>query len=186
MIFITYNYWSQNLTFKYNSRIFVISIFSALASLLTLLEIFIVLPIPFIKIGLANSITLYFLYKKEYKIAVFVTIFRLFIGNFFAGKLFSIPMVFSFSAGLFSLLVSFLVFVLFNKYFSISVVSISGAVTHNITQLFLFYYIINVPLEVNSLLSILIAFSILSGLVVAYISDKLLNVNVNLEFVKDS
>ena len=168
--------------FTYNSRIFVISIFSALASLLTLLEIFVVLPIPFIKIGLANSITLYFLYKKEYKIAIFVTIFRLLIGNFFAGKLFSIPMVFSFSAGLLSLFVSYLVFVLFKKYFSISVVSISGAITHNFTQLFLFYYIINVPLEINSLFSILIIFSIISGFIVAYIADKLLEVNIELEF----
>ena len=73
----------------YSSRVYIIAVFSALASMLQLLEIFIIIPIPFVKIGLANAITLYFLKKKEYVSAFFINMIRIFVGGFFSAKLFS-------------------------------------------------------------------------------------------------
>ena len=172
------------MVFQYHSRVFLVSMFAALASLLQLLEVFIVLPIPFLKIGLANSIVIFFIAHKEYKAAFTISIIRLLIGNFFSGKLFSLPVIFSFSGGLISVIVMILLVVLFRKNISITAVSVVGAVAHNLTQLFLFTSLFGSGFEFSRLVSLLLLFSVLSGVLVAFVTEKLLKLNIEIRVKK--
>ena len=123
---------------EYGSRVYLIGVFSAIASMLQLLEIFVIMPIPFVKIGLANAIVLFFIMKKQYLIAFAVSIIRVFIGGFFSGKLFSLPFIFSLSGALLSFSVMFILFFIFRKYISAVALSICGAVSFNMAQYLLF------------------------------------------------
>ena len=172
------------MVFQYHSRVFFVSMFAALASLLQLLEVFVVLPIPFFKIGLANSIVLFFIAHKEYKAAFAISIIRLLIGNFFSGKLFSLPVIFSFSGGFISVVMMIILVVIFQKNISITAVSIVGAVTHNLTQLFLFTYLFGSGFEFSKLVSLLLLFSVISGILVAFVAVKLLILNIEIKVKK--
>jgi heptaprenyl diphosphate synthase len=155
-------------------------VFSALASLLQLLEIFIILPIPFIKIGLANSITLYFLKKNQYVTAFFINIIRIFVGGFFSAKLFSLPFLFSLSGGIISFSVMYFLIVFFRDKISITIVSVLSAIAFNLTQYFLFSKIFGSGMEYDTTASIIMLLSIPAGIITAIVANGLLNLNVDI------
>ncbi|MDA3837944.1 MAG: Gx transporter family protein [Candidatus Delongbacteria bacterium] len=166
--------------FTYSSRVYIIAVFAALASLLQLLEIFIILPIPFIKIGLANSITLYFLKKREYVTAFFINIIRIFVGGFFSAKLFSLPFLFSLSGGIISFSVMYFLIVVFRDKISIAMVSVMSAVAFNLTQYFLFSKIFGTGMEYDTTVSIIMLLSIPAGIITAIVVNGLLKLNVDI------
>lgn len=174
----------EKYNFTYSSRVYLIATFAALASVLQVLEIFIVLPIPFIKIGLANTITLFFLYKKEYLIAFLITVIRLFVGGFFAGKLLNIIFIFSLSGGIISFSIMFMLFLFFRKVISLTAISISGAVAHNFTQLFLFYSLTGYSVKPDMILSSVLLLSVAAGLITAYVARKMVSLPVKFSFKK--
>ncbi|PID26799.1 MAG: hypothetical protein CR982_08260 [Candidatus Cloacimonadota bacterium] len=163
------------INYSFKSRIYPISIFAATASILQLLEIYFIFPIPFLKIGLANSIILMLIYKRLYLEGVLVNLIRILAGGFFSGRLFSLPFIFSLSGGVMSFIAMLIFFILFRKLFSLTTVSITGALTHNFTQLFLLnYFFINSSIGFNLVLPITL-FSCVSGFFVALFSSKLIS-----------
>jgi len=155
---------------EYGTRVYIIAVFSALASLLQLLEIFIILPIPFVKIGLANAIVLFFIAKKEYLIAFMINMIRVFIGGFFSAKLFSLPFVFSFAGANISFIIMAVLFIISGRIVSLLAISISGAIMFNITQYFLFVYFFNKSLDYNVTVSAIILLSVLPGILTGIIA----------------
>ena len=163
----------------YTSRVYIIAVFSALASMLQLLEIFIILPIPFVKIGLANAITLYFLKKREYVSAFFINMIRIFVGGFFSAKLFSLPFLFSLSGGIISFAIMYFLIVLFRDKISITAVSVLSAISFNLTQYFLFSKIFGTGLEYDTTVSIIVLLSIPAGVITAIVANGILNIKVD-------
>ncbi len=109
------------------------ALFTALALIFSFVESLYSLNFiaPGIKLGLANCIALFFVFRGDFKGAFLVNVARILLSTL----LFSTPsaLLFSLTAGLISLLVSCLFKGL--KVFSSVGIGVMGAVTHNLVQL---------------------------------------------------
>lgn len=112
-----------------------LSILIAQALALHVLERFfpIPVPVPGVKLGLANIITLFTIIIFGFREAVIVVVGRTFLGSLFGGG----PTIFLFSVigSLLSTLIMTILYKNFSKIFSIPTISIMGAVFHNIGQI---------------------------------------------------
>lgn len=121
----------------YNTKkLTVISLLISLALTLHVFEQFlpVPLPIPGVKLGLANVITLLTIILFGFKEAIIVVFCRTLLGSFLGGT----PSSFIFSI-VGSLLSAFIMTLLYKKYlhtFSLPTISILGAVFHNLGQIF--------------------------------------------------
>lgn len=112
------------------------------------------LPIPGVKLGLANIVTLWILLCSNWKDALCVLVLRILLGNIFAGQFLSFA--YSLSGGLLCLAAMALIHHFLGKN-QIVITSIVGAVFHNIGQLLMAFFILQ-------------SFSIVSYLPVLFIS----------------
>ena len=105
----------------------------ALGMILSYVEI--LLPLDFIaygvKLGLANLISVFLLYRKDFKTAALINLLRILLVALLFGNVMSL--VYSLCGGLLSLLV--MVLLKATKIFSPVGVSVAGGVAHNIGQL---------------------------------------------------
>lgn len=132
--------------------------------LLFIFETYIPRPIPWLKFGLANIATLIALYWLGWKAALTVAVFRIFIGAFFTGMLFSPGFFLSFSGGFSATLIMIALFQL--RSVGLLTVSIAGALMHNIAQLFLAVY----WLFANTVLWYLLPYLLLTALITGSIT----------------
>lgn len=116
-------------------KITLCAILVALALLLSLLERLIpityLFPLPGIKLGLSNLVTLFALYCLGFPYAFTILILRCVLGSIFGGSLTSLA--YSLSGGILSLAVSYLM--MKTRFFSIYGVSILGSAMHSIGQI---------------------------------------------------
>lgn len=106
-------------------------------------------PVPGIKLGLANAISLMTIVIFGPKEALVVVGLRTFLGSVFGGGVSSF--IYSFIGGLISALAMAIMYKSFGKLFSLPAISVVGAVFHNIGQILvaslivqnakLFYYL---------------------------------------------
>ena len=123
------------------------------------------IPIPGFKIGLSNIFTLALLYLWDRKHCFIILLLRIFIGSFIYGS--GIAFLYSFTGGM----VCFAVMSILKTFFGedgILVVSMSGALAHNIGQLFMAAFVLKSG-AVFVYLPILCAVGIASGLFVGVI-----------------
>ena len=116
-----------------------IALLSAYAVGLHSIEALIPTPVPWLRLGLANIITLTTLYLYGLRAGMIVTLTRVVIRSLLAGTFLGPAFVMSLGGGVASTLVMWLLKVIFRRLFSPVSVSIFGALTHNIVQLFLAY-----------------------------------------------
>lgn len=94
------------------------------------------MPVPGVRVGLANIITLLTLILFGLRSGLLVTIVRTILGSLFVGGLFSFGFWLSIAAGITSCLAMALILILKEKgMVSLISVSVIGAVVHNLTQL---------------------------------------------------
>ncbi len=150
-------------------RIVVIALFVALAAALSIVERSFIVPgaPPGVKLGLANVMTLLSILMLGYKDAFLVVAVRCFLGSFLGGG--PVSFLFSITGGMLSALVMILLCHYFSKRVSIVNISITGAICHNIGQLFIaallaqnFYTYIMLP--------VLMVSSVLTGYIVGVIT----------------
>lgn len=110
-----------------------LGVFTAAAVLLSYIETIIQIPfgVPGMKLGLANLAIVLILYLSGWRDALLVSFVRILLIGFMFGNLFSI--LFSMAGGFVSLLVMYLL--KRSERFGIITVSITGGVSHNISQL---------------------------------------------------
>ena len=115
-------------------RLVILSLYVAMALILSYIESLIPLPLPIpgAKIGLPNIITLVSLLTLGWPLTLLVVIARIFLSGFLFGGGFSI--VYSLGGGLLSLLVMSLLLHFFKDKISIILISVFGAITHNLGQ----------------------------------------------------
>ena len=108
---------------------------TALAIGLHLLEAVFPSPLPGVKPGIANIVTLYVLYQYDFATAAWVSLLRVFASSLLLGHFLSPTFVLSLSGAVFSLSALFLAQHLPRRYFSAISLSIIAAFAHIVGQL---------------------------------------------------
>lgn len=144
----------------------------ALAFIFSYVESFIVIPIPVpgIKLGLANLVVVVALYILDAKAAFAISVVRILLVGFTFGNLFS--MVYALAGGLLS--VFLMILCKKNNWFSTMGVSIIGGVSHNIGQIL----VAMVVLESTNLiyyLPMLIAAGAITGAVIGIVGQLMID-----------
>lgn len=116
-------------------RLVILGLYVSLALILSYIESFILLPIPIpgAKIGLPNIVTLVSLLTLGWPFTLLVVVGRILLTGFMFGTLFSI--IYSLGGGLLSLLVMALLLRFSKNGYSLILISIFGAIAHNLGQL---------------------------------------------------
>lgn len=122
-----------------NSENFHIALLAAYAIGLHSIEKLIPTPIPWLRFGFANIITLTTLLLYGLKAGMTVTLIRVFIVSLFTGTFLGPAFVLSLGGGVSSALTMWASKILFRRLFGPIGLSLIGALTHNIAQLFLAY-----------------------------------------------
>lgn len=143
-------------------RLTLLAMFTTLALIIFTVESAIppLVPIPGIKLGLANIITLVLLRNSSFQDALWVLLARILLASFFFGQ--ALSLLYSLAGGLCCLLVMYLANKLLQGHF-VFLTSIVGAVFHNLGQLFIAYLITEVA-GVLTYLPFLMLSGILTGL----------------------
>ncbi len=143
---------------------FHIALLAAYAIGLHGIEALIPTPVPWLRLGFANIITLTTLFLYGLKAGMTVTLIRIFVVSFFTGTFLGPAFVLSLGGGVSSTLVMWLVKVLSGRLFGPVGLSLLGALTHNIAQLFLAYLFFIRRLEAVIFISpIIILFGTMTG-----------------------
>ncbi len=121
-------------------KITTFALFTTLALIIFTIESFLppLVPIPGVKLGLANIITLVILRNFSWKEATVILIARILLASFFFGQMLSL--LYSLAGGLCCLFTMVLVDKLL-RHHSIYLTSIFGAIFHNLGQLTVAYLI---------------------------------------------
>ena len=109
------------------------AILAALAMILSYVEAMVPMPVPIpgIKLGLANLVILLAIYRLGFKYALAINCIRIFVTGLLFTGVFGI--LYSLAGGLLSLLVMYLLYR--TEIFSMVVVIMAGGVAHNLGQL---------------------------------------------------
>ncbi len=144
-------------------EIVLLSLFVALAVVLRGLEGLIPNPFPWVRIGLANIMTLLAILLFGLKAGILLTVLRVFIASLFFGTFLSPTFIISFSAGVCSTLAMGVVHASFQKLLSPIGISALGGFTHNLAQLFVAYLLIVRRVEIFYLFPVFSLIGIISG-----------------------
>lgn len=146
----------------------------AVGIVLQLLESFVpvVMIVPGYKIGLANIASLFALYMYDKKSMVIVSLMRIFLASLMQGTLFSVSFWLSCSGGILACVAMLIGYE--SKRFTIYGVSILGASFHNVGQV-IAVTVIYQQYFMQLFLPILLAMSIISGILIAVLCSQVLN-----------
>lgn len=145
---------------------------------LSLAETLIPKPFPWLKVGLANIGGIIALEKFGKKMAVEVVVLRILIQGLMLGTLFTPGFIISFISGMGSLLIMIFLYHFRNKLTLVSI-SMLSALTHNVIQLLVVYFLLFRNININSKYIMFFVFGFLvlgciSGLITGIIGEKLL------------
>lgn len=129
-------------------RTFAISFLATMAIFLAIAESAVPKPLPWMRLGLANAITLYAFSTMRVREALIIVIARVLAASLLVGTFLSIGFVLSLTGALTSFAVMCFFYSTCRRWISLIGISVLGAVTSNASQLF----IVN-TLFVNSRLS---------------------------------
>ncbi|MFW6138770.1 MAG: Gx transporter family protein [Spirochaetota bacterium] len=141
-------------------RVFFIAFLATLSIFLSIAEHAVPKPFPFLRLGLANAVTLYAFTVMRPREVFLVVLSRVVIASLMIGTFLSIAFVLSFSGAVSSFFVMLAVYNYFKKIFSLVGVSIFGAVTSNVVQL----WVVNNLFVQTSLSYYFLPFLLLLGL----------------------
>ena len=156
-----------------------ISAYIALGVTLNLLETFLVplglvVPMPGARIGLANVVTLVLLVTEGPRMLWGVTGGRIVLAALLTGALFSVSFALSVGGSIAALLVMGLLWRYLPRVFSLSGISVFGAVAHNCGQLFTLYLLIP-GTRVYYLLPWALLLALPSGWLTAYLAQRIID-----------
>lgn len=153
-------------------KIINISTLLAISIVLSIIESFIPLfsgILVGIKLGLANIIIIYALYKYGFKDAIYISILRVIIVGILRTGLFSITFIFSLSGAILSIIMMALA-----KKTKLSIIGVSviGSIFHVIGQLLIASIILKIP-NIIYYLPYFIILSCITGIIIGLISKEI-------------
>ena len=151
-----------------------IAILSAYALALHGFESLIPMPIPWIRVGLANIITVVAFILFGFRAAMMVTLVRVFIASLFTGSFLGPGFILSLGGGVSGILAMGVILSLLPGLFGPVGLSLIGALFHNLAQLFLAYILFIQKIEpVLIITPVLILIGTVTGLVNGLVADLL-------------
>ena len=147
---------------------------TALAIGLHIIEAVIPSPLPGVKPGIANIVTLYVLYEYGFATAAWVSLLRVFASSLLLGNFLSPTFVLSLSGALCSLAALYLAQQLPKKYFSAITLSICAAFAHIAGQLIVVRLWLIPQTGVSYLIPIFALAALIFGLINGLITTRLL------------
>lgn len=147
---------------------------AAIAIVLHMVEAVIPSPLPGVKPGIANIVTLYVLYQYGFATAAWVSILRVFASSLLLGQFLSPTFALSLSGALFSLAVLWLAIRLPKNWFSPVSLSIFAAFAHIAGQLIVVRLWLIPNAGVSYLIPIFACAALFFGLINGIITTKLL------------
>ena len=151
-------------------RILYLSVFTAVGLSLFVFESLIPHPIPWLRLGLGNMAGLLALLMFGVKEAYLVTILRIFLGSLILGTFMSPVFLFALAGGIMAVTVMSSVYRFTSRFCSVVGISISGAVTHSLTQLFLAWALIVKQNEIFIFLWTFFLNGLVTGSITGYIA----------------
>ncbi len=157
-------------------RMVLLSLFVAIASILHLVESWLPLPfpIPGVKLGLANVVSILAIAFFGWREAMLVAVLRVMIGSLFGGSVFGPAFAMSMGGALFSTAVMAYVYQYCRPVFSVVGISIIGAVFHNGAQIVIAAMLV-VSTGLLWYLPYLILFAVLTGMGTGFTAAYILN-----------
>lgn len=157
-----------------NKKYAVIIVLVTNAILISFLESFIPIPIPVpgIKLGLANIITLIGIVFLGWQDVLLIVIVRSFVVALLTRGI--MMLAFSLSGGILSAVVMWLLYKKFSKFVSTKGVSIAGAITHNTAQLMVASLLLG-QVVVLYYLPVLLISAVITGLITGSIAEITIN-----------
>ena len=128
-------------------------------------------PIPGVKLGLANIITLFALVVLDFKTALQITVLRTILGSLLSGTLFGVGFFMSFSGALLAA-VCMAGFLRVLPGFTIIGISVAGAAAHNLGQLIMAALILNFP-GILFYLPVMLVFALPTGFITGILVKEL-------------
>ena len=146
-------------------------VFTALALIFSYVETLIpnMIGIPGIKLGLANLLIVFMLYKQGVKEAGVLSLVRILLSGALFGSLFSI--LYSLVGAIFSIVIMWLL-KRANK-FSVVGISMAGGVAHNIGQLVVACVVLE-SMNIAYYIPVLMVSGVLTGIVIGVLSNELI------------
>ncbi len=151
-----------------------LALFVTLSALLYLIEGAIPKPFPWMKLGLANIITIIALYFFDLKFLLKLIMLRVFTGALITATLFTPTFFLSLSGGMMAVLAMYVVFKICRKFLSPVGISIVGAEVHIFTQLIFVYLFLIKDKTIFSITPLLLLISLFTGTFVGFISNKVI------------
>lgn len=157
-----------------NKKYALIIILVTNAILISFLESFIPIPIPVpgIKLGLGNIITMIAIVFLSWKDVLFIVLVRSFVVAILTRGV--MMLAFSLSGGILSALVMLLLYKKLSKFLSIKGISIAGAITHNTVQIVVASFILG-QVVVLYYLPVLLISAVITGLITGSIGEMAIN-----------
>lgn len=151
-------------------RLALLALLTAMASILYGVETTIGSPFPWIRLGLANVVTLLVLHWWGLKEGSIVTLFRVILGSLIIGRLFQPVFFFSLTGGLVSVLTMYAVMSLRFPKFGFVGISIIGSLSKNGAQLILAHLFYIRQANLFGFLPVMAILSVLTGFIVGSIA----------------
>lgn len=147
---------------------------AALAIGLHLIEAVVPSPLPGVKPGIANIVTLYVLYRFDFVTAAWVSLLRVFASSLLFGNFLSPTFALSLAGALLSLCVLYLASHLPKRYFGSLSLSVLAAFAHMAAQLLLVRYWLIPHAGIAYLIPIFMSASLLFGCINGLVVNSLL------------
>lgn len=146
-------------------------VFTALALIFSYIELLIPIQfgVPGMKLGLANLVIVIFLYKRNAKEAMLLSVVRILLAGLMFSNLFSI--LYSLAGGILSLIVMAVLKKL--ETFSVIGVSIAGGIAHNMGQLVIAMVVVE-TYRIGYYFPILLITGMVTGMLIGVISNEVL------------
>ena len=161
-----------------NKKLVRLSLMLTVALILGLLEsILPPLPVPGVKLGLANIVNVIVLYSDGFVESLLISLARVIILSIFIGSLFSVTFYISLSGALTSVAGMSLVYTLFNRDISTVTISALGAFIHICAQLIMVSILMSTK-DVLYLFPILSILGVITGIITGIISSYILRLRL--------
>ena len=169
----------------HSKKIMTMAIMVALGVILHRLEALLPLPSPWIKLGLANLMTLVALVFLGFKEAVIVTFLRVVLGSILGGTFLGPTFFLSLVGGIAAILIMGMLYRIGKKHISLIGISIFGAYTHTLATSLCVYYFLIRESSFFTLLPFFFSLALLTGILTGSIANTLTrqmqSINFNLE-----
>ena len=148
--------------------------FAAVAAFIAVIENWIVIPVPFFRLGLSNIPVMLALEYFSFPYIAFIVMFKAVMAHLFRGTLLSIPFFIGLSGNVMYLMVCYPFWKICRSHVSFVSVSVLSALAHNAAQIMTALVFLP-PSAVRMIGSMLVPLGCVSGVITGLIANRIYN-----------